>query len=129
MSFSSHLILGIYSSSRNFWDSNVLKIVNEDIDLLLKVCSMHISIFSTTLFDATRHGVKNFNWNSIKYGDYVQSVVQSGITKMIRDDENPVDQIDSKESELIDSNFFYSQFDPERFKTIIDGLAQPADRK
>ena len=68
-----------------------VKLVSMNTEYLLSRCIWHVSCYSTTLYDATRHRCKNFSLLISKYADYVESFVKSGISALINKNENPVE--------------------------------------
>lgn len=64
-------------------------VLNYNVNLLLKSCDWHISIFSTTIFDALRFGKKSACIDVEIFSDYIDAVVSLGFARKISFNENP----------------------------------------
>jgi hypothetical protein len=60
------------------------------LDDLMKMSIIHISIYSTTLFDAVRKGVKSYAIDYPAFSSYVREVVDSGVATKITPNQNPI---------------------------------------
>ena len=59
------------------------------IDSLLKISNIHLSVYSSCLYDALRVNVPNFCLDIAKSSDYVTEIVDAGIAIKIQLDESP----------------------------------------
>jgi len=55
----------------------------------MKLADAHLSVFSTTHFDALRFGVPSFTLYEEAYGDYVREIEASGVAPRLPEDGNP----------------------------------------
>ncbi len=87
-----------------------VKIVNENLDVLFRAVDLHISSYSTTLFDALRYNVPNFSiWVEL-YSDYIALFRNEGISHIIKQGENPLD-IAPGAKQHKEGNYYYEKFD------------------
>jgi len=84
-------------------------ILNINLDAILTYVDMIIAVYSTTLYDASRYGVRRFCLNAPEYRDFVDSFVASGIAPRLEMNENPLDKISPSENENIDTTYFYQK--------------------
>jgi len=91
---------------QSLWNiSNVLH-PEESVEALFSIADVHISIFSTTLYDALRYGVSaNFSLQVPEWKDYIDSVLESGVAAPLRLDENPLDKMDANDQQEA-SNYY-----------------------
>jgi hypothetical protein len=68
-----------------------VKIVNENLDVLFPLVHLHVSVFSTTLFDALRYDVPNFSFWVEQFSDYIALFRDEKISRVIKANENPLD--------------------------------------
>lgn len=87
-----------------------VKIVNDSIDTLLRAADLHVSIYSTTMFDAIRSGVPNFSIYHPDLAEYIEMFEREGISTVIQPDENPIDH-SSGEAQRKDVAWYYAPFD------------------
>lgn len=87
-------------------------VVQGNLDTWLQKADIHISIFSATLFEATRYGVPNFSLEAEARQDYVDSVVASGVSKLLRKGQNPLDLLEPTQTDSLAAELF-SEFSPE----------------
>lgn len=88
-----------------------VRIVNDSIDVLMSAADLHVSVYSTTMFDALRYGVSNYSIYHPELADYIALYVREGISTVIQPDENPLD----KSVEVIsvrNASWYYSEFNP-----------------
>jgi hypothetical protein len=88
-----------------------VKVMSESIDVLFQFASLHISVYSTTLYDAVRFGVPNYSLWVEEYGDYIRSVIDSGVAQLLHDRESPFDKA-NKPSGTVSPDAFFAPFDP-----------------
>jgi len=106
-----------YSSLRNI--PNVL-ISKSNILYLFKLAAIHISVYSTTLYDALGYDLVNFSLINEGFKDYSLDIVKDKIAYALEQQEDPIEK--SKEFLHIPSpiqpSFVYSQFEPQTFKNL-----------
>jgi hypothetical protein len=100
-----------------FNTSNIVKVINAPISLLFNLIDIHLSIYSTTLFDALRYNKKNYALYIKQYGDYVDSIVKEEIAEKIDIFTNPF-LLDNKLEKSTDSSYFFETFNNEILKTV-----------
>ena len=98
-----------------FLNSNVVKIIQYPLPLLFEKAKAHISIFSTTLYDAIRYNVKNYVFKVNGYEDYVNEILSSGIAKEVMIGQNPLDLLltQNSNSQLVSSEYYYERLNEE----------------
>ncbi|MCE3280300.1 MAG: sialyltransferase [Bacteroidetes bacterium] len=85
-------------------------VLEENLDYLFKYSDMMISIYSTTLYDACRYNLPAFALYISSCADYVNSIVDSGVAKLIYPDQNPI-EINETSGKPLDSGFYFSNCD------------------
>jgi hypothetical protein len=75
-----------YQELSNF--PNIL-VTRTRLDVLFKYCEVHVTSYSTTLFDALKYRKVNYSVNFPASSDYVDGVVQKGISILIQPNEFP----------------------------------------
>ncbi len=85
-----------------------VKIMNQPLPVLFKKVQLHVTIYSTTLFDGARAGVPGFTLYNEQYKDYINEIVQSGVAYPLAQHENPIDLIDNLKA--VDASYYYSDF-------------------
>lgn len=98
----------LYASIRGL--ENV-RIVNDFIDVLMSAADLHVSVYSTTMFDALRFGVTNYSVYHPELADYIEMYVREGISTVIQPDENPLDKLEEVSS-LRKASWYFSEFNP-----------------
>lgn len=72
-------------------------ISKEDLAAWMCVCSVHMSVYSTTLFDAHRFdGLKNFTLMEDSCREYIEEIIADDIATLIRWDDNPITHPESE---------------------------------
>ena len=95
-----------------------VKIVNENLDVLFRAVDLHISSYSTTLFDALRFDVPNYSIWVEQYGDYIALFRDEGISRVINGKKNPLDfPLADKQHKA--GNYYYEKFDPSTLKQLL----------
>ncbi|MEM7367611.1 MAG: hypothetical protein AAF587_03350 [Bacteroidota bacterium] len=84
---------------------NVL-VSRDDLYDLFTASDLHLSIYSTTLFEATRMNLVNFALYEDSCTDYVDSILASGVAQRIDWGQNPFDRIDTSSSQVQSENYF-----------------------
>ncbi len=96
-----------------------VKIVNENLDVLFRAVDLHISSYSTTLFDALRYNVPNFSiWVEL-YNDYIALFRNEGISHIIKQGENPID-ISLSAKQHKEGNYYYEKFDSNSLNKLLN---------
>jgi len=96
----------IYLSA--FKDFSQIYVVDIPINILFKHIKVHISIYSTTLYDALRFGVKNYVFSIPRCKDYVLEIVNNGVAELIEDDLGNF--YSNSVSNKIDSSYYFEDF-------------------
>jgi hypothetical protein len=74
-------------------------VVNYPMEWLFQLCDIHLSIYSTTLFDALMFKVKNnYALNHPLFSDYVEGIVKQGIAQKLEMNENVMDKVNTVSS-------------------------------
>jgi hypothetical protein len=85
-----------------------LRVTMENTYALMKRADVHISVYSTTLFEAARYGASNWALNVPKYADRWQEYVDTGICRLLQPDELPDPALPSMEQ----VQYYFSDYDP-----------------
>lgn len=100
---------------------NVL-ISRDDLYDLFASSDMHVSIYSTTLYEATRLGLTNFSLYVESCKDYINSILASGIARKLEWGINPfeltVDQDHTVQSETYFAPFQWPDLEAEHASSI-----------
>ncbi|MEW6470458.1 MAG: hypothetical protein AB1458_16210 [Bacteroidota bacterium] len=89
-----------------------VKLVDFQLESLFRFTDIHISVYSTTLYDALRFNMLNFALYVEQYGDYVNSVVGSGIAALLNWKQNPIESAPhSKTIHGSIQEMYYADFD------------------
>lgn len=89
-----------------------VKIMDVNTEFLLSRCAYHISVYSTTLYDASKYTCRNFSLNLERCKDYVDELVRSGVSELLELNENPLD----KKVSLRNKIRFYEDFNLHKHK-------------
>ena len=79
--------------------SKTIKVVDYPTPILFGFCELHLSIYSTTLFDSLRFEKPNFSLYVDSCKDYVDAILDLGISRRIMLNQNPF--IYDKDIELV----------------------------
>jgi hypothetical protein len=98
---------------------NVL-ISKSNILYLFGIAKIHISVYSTTLFDALEYKLTNFSLQNEAFKDYTQNIIRDKVALPIDLNEDPVNKFEklAGNSSLIDSNYVYSGFSGNIYKNL-----------
>jgi hypothetical protein len=77
------------------------------LEVLFKYCDIHLTCYSTTIYDALRYGVKNYSVNFPVYSDYVVGIVEQGFSELLSPDSFPVVREKEKANTGFESQDFY----------------------
>ncbi|MEO0896464.1 MAG: hypothetical protein AAFY71_08715 [Bacteroidota bacterium] len=90
---------------------NVL-VTRESIHGLFSVSDLHISIYSTTLYEALASALPNFALYVESCRDYISTILDNGVATKLPFDQNPLEMLE-KGSTNVDSKYFFEVFQPE----------------
>lgn len=97
----------------------VIKLVNHPLTSLFSITDLHVSIYSTTLYEAMRFGIRNFSLDvEPSLSGYVNSVLRDGIATRIGGTENPVD-VAEPASRTRDVNYYFAALDADRLVMLM----------
>lgn len=91
-------------------------IVEGNLEHLFPLCDLHLSIYSTTLFDAIRFGIKSYALYVSAYGDYVNSMIASGVAERVEGHTNFLAGADGQGT-VLRREHYYADFDPHTLAT------------
>lgn len=85
-----------------------IEVVNYPLSLLFDKVKIHISVYSTTLYDGIRFGVSNFVFKVKGCEDYVDEIIKSGIAIELTED---CDLLETAEGKInLNRIFFFLDF-------------------
>lgn len=93
-----------------------IMVLQQGLEYLFEQTSIHISIYSTTLFDALRFNVRaNYSVWFKQYRDYVSGMLEEHVALKILPEENPTEKYNSGYILPInrEKNYYYENFKPE----------------
>ncbi|MEL6634357.1 MAG: hypothetical protein AAFQ83_23025 [Bacteroidota bacterium] len=93
-----------------------VEIVTGDLKSMFRVCDYHVSIYSTTLYDALREGKQNFALYVESCADYVEAVLNSGVAQRVNMKENLL-ELSIDQGEAIHPEHFYATYDAGMWNT------------
>lgn len=85
-----------------------VSVVTENTYALMQRAHVHISVYSTTIFEAARYGVSNWALNVPKYADRWQEYVDTGICRLLQPDQLP----DASPLDQEQVYYYFSEYDP-----------------
>lgn len=94
-----------------------VKIINENLDVLFSAVDIHVSVFSTTLFDAVRYGLPNYSVFFEPFREYIAFFETEGVVKVISPKQNPLDFPISRESKP--KEFYFETFQASHFNQLL----------
>ena len=86
----------------------LVKIVNYPLPVIFKQVCMHVTIYSTTLYDGARAGVPGFSLYCEPQKDYIEEILKSGVAVALQPNQNPIDLI--SEMKTADADYYYKEF-------------------
>ena len=116
---------GIYDQLEAF-DS--VKIVDANLEQLFPLSDLHLSIYSTTLFDAIRFGVKSYAVYIPEYGDYVDAMIAAGVAERTEPGTDFLGSYAGSGENLLRRDHYYSTFMPEQFLHELEAHAATQER-
>jgi hypothetical protein len=87
--------------------------LHENLNLVLTLAKIQISIYSTTFYDAMGFDVVNFALTDIpKRQDYAEAMVNSGVALSLKSDQNPISMYESmdKSKSILTREQFFAPF-------------------
>lgn len=97
-----------------------VKVVNADLAWLFTLCAIHVSIYSTTLYDALRYGKMNYTLYGEPFADYVNAIAAQGVAQKITSRTNPED-VEAAAS-LTGAGKWFAAFRPACFEPVKQSL-------
>jgi hypothetical protein len=99
---------------------NVL-VTRTNIHYLFRKAHIHISIYSTTLYDSLEYGLTNFSLDHEKFRDYTRDILADHIALPLSLDQDPIEKyLTNKQNRiLVDPSKVYSAFDVNLYKKTI----------
>lgn len=91
-------------------DSDQVMISETPLSVLFQVASVHVSIYSTSLYDAIRYGVRNYVFKAPGYEDYVEEILSAGIAEEIKDMNVFIQGLSERSGTRPDALRYYSPF-------------------
>ncbi|TND05910.1 MAG: hypothetical protein FD123_3601 [Bacteroidetes bacterium] len=101
-----------------------VKLVQASLGALFPVADAHLSICSTTHYDALRYGLRSFALDTEKYKDYLESVIASGVAKLLGPEETPLDYPETGNPALHPAAYYYSPMEssPEKIVQLLEAV-------
>lgn len=103
-----------FNKLNNIWVCNI------PIHILFQHAATHISIYSTTLYDAMRYNLQNFSLRWDGFEDYVDEIINNNVAQKLEKHENFLKKNHEHQS-TVDYKFFYSDFNKDKFQFLPDG--------
>jgi hypothetical protein len=97
---------------------NVL-ITEANTEYLLSKCAMQVSIYSTTLFEGLKYGCRNFSLKVSSSQDYVNSLVEAGVSTILDPRQNPIDHVTERNAEVKNPEYYYANFHDFKDKLLV----------
>jgi hypothetical protein len=99
-----HEDISVYSRLER---SDNVRVVQLPLPLLMRTADIHLSIYSTTHFDALRFGVRSFALPQDNFNGYVNEIIQAGVAQLIPED---LDLLAVSDPKKLNKGFFYADF-------------------
>ena len=99
-----------------------VRVMTFNLEHVMPLATIHVSIYSTTLYDALLYGIKhNFALYVETQSDYVEAVLRSGVAEKLLPSENPLLRLGSDKSSITpDPGLFFEEFNLDRFRSLIN---------
>ncbi|MBL7936886.1 MAG: hypothetical protein JNM51_13860 [Bacteroidia bacterium] len=97
--------VSIYQNALNSYSN--IKVISSPLPVLLSHAFSHISIYSTTLFDALRFKVSNFVFKIPECEDYVNNILRAEVATELK---SFSELFASNDNKSIDPTYFYENF-------------------
>lgn len=100
--------------------ANVL-VTRANLDFLLSMTKIQVSVFSTTLFDGLRYGVLNYALDLPQFSDYVNSMVEAGIAHRLDPEADPTRTYDASTAgeKISNAQRYYQSFNRDAFEDLL----------
>jgi hypothetical protein len=99
--------------------SECVRIVDEPLPSLFSISQMHVSIYSTTLFEGLRYDLKNYSLDmDPKLAGYVNAIVEEGVAVRIKESTNPIDLWGIQQGTK-DKNYYFDTFNAEKLVSFL----------
>lgn len=107
-----------------YQDKKQCRVIGKEGDLneLLEVAKIQVTIYSTTLYDALGKGVVNFALQDYgKFADYAASMVDTGVALGLRADEDPISRFESLGDHALSlkREDVYAKYNPAVFTSLL----------
>jgi len=89
-------------------ETDFVQLANSDIYKALLTADIHISVYSSVLYEAIRYNVTNYVLLVEEYEDEYQMLINNGIALPLNSDQIP----EYLDESSISSEFFFAEFDP-----------------
>lgn len=96
-------------------DLTNVKIFDVNLYYLFKISSIHISGYSTTLYEALRFGLSNYSLRIDQCFDYIEAIVNQGVSKLLLLDALPELNNNHNKINSNELNYFYEKYNPKIF--------------
>lgn len=97
-----------------------IQILDYPLNWLFQLCTHHISIYSTTLYDALRYNIQhNYALNIPLFADYVDDIVQTGIAIKLEPYENPLRK-QTNSTAFYPPSYYFDTFSKDTFLKLLN---------
>ncbi len=100
--------VSIYENAFN--QNKNISILQYPIEVLLSLANIHLSIYSTTLFTASKFDVLNYALNEPDFTDYVSEICNAGIANKIEVTENIFKAFQIQQNSIINSKLYFDTY-------------------
>jgi hypothetical protein len=92
---------------KEFLNNNSVLISRTRLEVVFKYATIHVTSYSTTIFDAFRYNVKNYSVNFPSSADYVKTIVDDGFSELLGVNEYPdLNNISAQANRITSTDFF-----------------------
>jgi hypothetical protein len=81
--------------------------VDYPLPIIFKKVCLHVSIYSTTLYDGARAGIPGFSLYTEPQKDYIEEILKSGVATALMPNQNPVDLLN--QTKPVNAEHYYSR--------------------
>lgn len=92
-----------------------IRIAETNLEHLFPLSDLHLSVYSTTLFDAIRFGISSYALYVAEYGDYVEAMINAGVAQRVTERTNFLADVNEQKTSL-QREYYYSGFEPDALK-------------
>jgi hypothetical protein len=96
-------------------DEKLVYVITGDVYTLLQSADIHISVFSTVLFEAIRYDLANYVLFVDRFARECNDILESGVAERINLDEVPI----INPAALKNARYYFDDFDIQRFRDMI----------